>query len=242
MEILYQDEKIVAVSKPSGVISHKNEWTSASDIPALQMLRNKLKTHVYMVHRLDRATSGILLFAKSAELARWLKGFFDQGKIQKTYHALVRGWVSEDVRVDHRIAGKDSVSIVEPLSHLKLPIHVGRYEEARYSFVRLTPITGRTHQLRKHMVHLKRPIIGDKVYGDRHHNRMFKENFAIDRLWLFSTSVRIDGYFEKVKNKDLHINCTIPYRCRRFLTKQSFFITEQIKGKNTSLRKPDHAN
>ena len=237
MNVLYQDEKIIAVCKPSGVVSHANEWTKEYEKPALQQARDIVGKHVYMIHRLDRPTSGILLFGKTPEAARFVKNLFDVHHIEKTYHALVRGFLSENQLIDHPVNGKQSISLLEPLCHLTLDIPVGKYAQARYTFARLKPKTGRMHQLRKHMVHLRNPIVGDTVYGDRHHNKMFKQTLGFNRLWLFATSIKLRDYYEYEKNgsKDLEIHCPITHKCRRFLMKNNTFVADSMPSQSSML-------
>lgn len=118
MKILYQDENILAVEKVSGLITHRNEWSAQGEPAALQIARDLISTKVYPVHRLDRSTSGVLLFTKSSESARSVKELFDSGHVQKTYIALVRGWLKETVKVDRQVDGKDALSLFEPIAHL----------------------------------------------------------------------------------------------------------------------------
>jgi tRNA pseudouridine65 synthase len=236
MNIIYQDNRIVVINKPSGMICHRNEWTRSHEVPAMQLTRNTVKQQVYTIHRIDRSTSGILVFAKDKKTASLLQSLFAENKIKKTYHALVRGWVNQDSVVTKKLDDKECESSVEVISHLLLNYPVGRYDQARYSLVRLKPKTGRNHQLRRHLVHLRHPIVGDRVRGDRDHNQFFKEALGFDRLWLFATSIVIPDFLSvNGVKRDLNITCPIASKCKKFLLKQAFTIPEMAANKNSDL-------
>ena len=212
MKILYQDEHIVAVHKPAGLLVHRTDIARGqTDEFALQQVAELTNSYVYPLHRLDRPTNGVLLFAFDEDSTRALKADFTEHRIHKTYEALVRGWLTEDQTIDYplkkvifdrrkkrkqtadkvEIEKQSAVTELIPLSRYELPIPVGRYETARYTLVELRPKTGRTHQLRRHMAHLRHPIIGDKRYGDRDHNRMFASKYECERLFLTAVSLEI---------------------------------------------------
>ena len=211
MQILYQDDQIVAVHKPAGLLVHRTDIAHGqTDEFALQQVAELTGKYVYPLHRLDRPTAGVLLFAFDEDSTRQLKADFTEQRIQKTYQAVVRGWMTDEQLLDYplkkvlfdrrkkkklkekelEIERQEAVTHIRPIATTELPIPVGRYETARYTLVELQPKTGRTHQLRRHLAHLRHPIIGDKRYGDRDHNRMFVEQFDCDRLFL--TAVRLE--------------------------------------------------
>ena len=211
MQILYQDDQIVAVHKPAGLLVHRTDIAHGqTDEFALQQVAELTGKYVYPLHRLDRPTAGVLLFAFDEDSTRQLKADFTEQRIQKTYQAVVRGWMTDEQLLDYplkkvlfdrrkkkklkekelEIERQEAVTHIRPIATTELPIPVGRYETARYTLVELQPKTGRTHQLRRHLAHLRHPIIGDKRYGDRDHNRMLVEQFDCDRLFL--TAVRLE--------------------------------------------------
>ncbi len=211
MRILYQDEALVAVHKPAGLLVHRTDIAHGqTDEFALQQVAELTGKYVYPLHRIDRPTNGILLFAFTEEATRALKDDFTERRIQKTYQALVRGWLDEEQTLDYplkkvlfdkrkkkklkaaeiEIEKQDAITHIRPLAQCELNIPVGRYETARYTLVELQPKTGRTHQLRRHLAHLRHPILGDRRYGDRYHNRMLEERFNSRRLFL--TAIRLD--------------------------------------------------
>jgi tRNA pseudouridine65 synthase len=189
MQVLRREERWIAVDKPAGLVVHRGERTR-HEPAALQLVRDLVGRHVYPVHRLDRATSGVLLLALDPETARWLGAAFAERRVQKRYVAIVRGWVAERGVIDSPLleegapAPAQAITAFARLSCFEVPVPVGRYATGRYSLVEAFPHTGRMHQLRRHFAHLHHPIVGDVRYGDGRHNRMFRDRFGVHRLLL----------------------------------------------------------
>jgi tRNA pseudouridine65 synthase len=206
LPIVYQDEYFVAVHKPSGLLVHRTALDFHERRFALQMLREQLGQRVYPVHRLDKGTSGLLLFGLSPEAGRCLSALFETRQVQKTYWAVVRGHPPESGEIDHPLVKRlDDVEWVgeamalgpQPaltryrrLATAELPYAVDRYPSSRYALLELEPLTGRRHQLRRHLKHIAHPIIGDATYGKGRHNRLFQELFDCRRLLLASVALR----------------------------------------------------
>lgn len=207
LEVIYQDEYIVAINKPSNLLVHRS-WIDKDETRfAIQMLRDQIGQYVYPVHRLDKPTSGVLLFALSKEMARALSEQMQEGRFKKEYLAIVRGYTDEGAEIDYALkevldkmtdakARKDkeaqeAITFYEKLAQIELPYPVGRYDTTRYSFVRLKPQTGRKHQLRRHMKHILHPIVGDTKYGRGEHNRFFREQFDCHRLLLHASQLKL---------------------------------------------------
>lgn len=204
-DILYQDDYIIAINKPSGWLVHRSWLDKNEKVVVMQTLRDQIGQHVFPVHRLDRPTSGVLLFALSSEIAKQLALQFANRQPQKTYHAIVRGLINQAGHIDYplveeldKIADKFTTQVkpaqaaitdYKPISSIEIPVAVGKYATARYSFIELQPHTGRKHQLRRHMKHIFHPIIGDSRHGDLHQNRAFADYFAIKRLMLHASSL-----------------------------------------------------
>lgn len=199
LDILYQDEYVVAINKPSGLLVHRSWLDTHATEFAVQKLRDQIGQHVYPVHRLDRPTSGVLLFVLDKDSARHLMQQFVEHTTDKRYVAVVRGHLDEglldyplkfqydkiaDKKADKTKPPQEAVTQYRCLAQTELPIAVGPYEASRYSLMELIPKTGRKHQLRRHMKHLRHPIVGDTSHGDGKHNTMFRENFDIHRLLL----------------------------------------------------------
>jgi tRNA pseudouridine65 synthase len=204
LPILYRDEHLVAVHKPVGLLVHRSAIDAHESHFLLQMLRDQIGAAVYPVHRLDKATSGIVLFALHSEAARRLSAALCDAEAEKIYLAIVRGWAPLDVGVDHPLRDqldrlshrrvirlRDALTDIRCLARIEIDVAVGRYSTARYSLVACRPRTGRRHQIRRHLKHLRHPIIGDANYGDGAHNRFFRESLGVHRLLLAATDLRI---------------------------------------------------
>jgi tRNA pseudouridine65 synthase len=201
---LYRDQHLLAVHKPAGLLVHRSPIDRHETEFALQYARALNDGgHVYPVHRLDRPTSGVLLFARDPATARALGQAMMAGQVQKTYLALVRGWAPEQGVVDHplreepedrRLKGqeqpvREALTLFRRLATTEIPVAIERYPSSRYSLVELSPRTGRKHQLRRHMKHINHPIIGDANHGRGRHNRYFAERFGQGRLMLAAVSL-----------------------------------------------------
>lgn len=198
LPILYLDEHLVAIHKPPGLLMHRSP-ISRDRVYVLQTLRDQLGQHVYPVHRLDRATSGVLVFALDPESARQMTQQFERRSVDKRYLALARGWIDEQGLIDHPVADDQGNQAPQPaqstyrrLARVELPIHVDRYPSSRYSLAEVRPLTGRHHQIRKHFKHISHHLIGDTTHGNGRHNRFFRERFNIHRLMLTASRLEID--------------------------------------------------
>lgn len=207
LEIIYQDEHLVAINKPAGWLVHRSWLDRKEKVVVMQTLRDQIGQHVYTVHRLDRPTSGVLLLALSSDVARLLSKQFEQHRLRKIYHAVVRGYVTDNGVIDYalteeadKIADKhasldktpqSAVSHYRALAQVEMPIAVGRYPTARYSLLELMPQTGRKHQLRRHMSHIRHPIIGDSAHGDLRQNRGVGTHFSCNRLMLHASQLNL---------------------------------------------------
>ncbi|MCL9782775.1 tRNA pseudouridine(65) synthase TruC [Vibrio sp. S4M6] len=203
LEIIYQDEYLVAVNKPAGMLVHRSWLDKHETVFVMQTLRDQIGQHVFPLHRLDRPTSGVLVFALSSEVAAQVMPMFAEHDMEKTYHAIVRGWIeTEDVldyplkveldKIADKFAKEDkeaqsAITAYKPLASVELPYSTGKFDTSRYCLMELKPKTGRKHQLRRHMHHLSHPIIGDTTHGDGKHNRLFRDKFNAHRLMLHAS-------------------------------------------------------
>lgn len=205
--ILYEDDLFVAINKPSGILVHRT-GISEDKVFVLQLLRDQLGgARIFTTHRIDRGTSGVLIFAKNQEAARHLGEQFMGKTINKKYWALVRGWLLEPATIDYALADKDSgKGHLEAITHytslgtseIDAPIGL-RYPTARFSLVEAMPETGRRHQIRKHFAHINHPIIGDVRHGDVKQNKYFRDVFNMRRMMLHAASLS----FEHPENQTL---------------------------------------
>jgi len=184
---------------------HKTSITEDKQF-VLQLLRDQIRTKLYPIHRLDRGTTGVLIFAKSKEAASQLGQQFQKHIIGKQYLAIVRGFIEEQFwTVDYALAKetwlekKVAITHFEQLAKVEIPVAIGRYETARYTFVKAMPETGRRHQIRRHLSHLRHPVIGDKRHGDVKHNTHWREQFGIGRMLLHAQSLQFVHPFEQLR-------------------------------------------
>lgn len=200
LPILYRDPHLIAIHKPAGLLVHRSPVDRQETRFAVQLLRDQIGQWVYPAHRLDRGTSGVLLFALDSAVARELGRQFEAQTVHKTYVAVVRGHPEETGVIDHPLsrqfddqewqgqhmshAPQPALTRYRRLATVELPLAVDRYPSSRYALVELQPATGRQHQLRRHLKHIAHPIIGDATYGKGRHNRFFAEHFGCRRLLL----------------------------------------------------------
>jgi len=215
LEILYQDEYLVAINKPSGLLVHKSPIDKHETQFALQMLRDQIGQYVYPIHRLDKPTSGVLLFALDAQMAQTMSLLFRSSQVDKEYLAVVRGFTEDTSLIDYPLKQmldtkeqkkqgitketQEAKTEYTRLATVELPFSVSRYPVARYSLVKLLPRTGRKHQLRRHMKHIFHPIIGDTKHGRGEHNTLFREKYACHRLLLHAYRISFNHPIYKEK-------------------------------------------
>ena len=185
LSILHRDEILLAVDKPSGLAVHRG--AARDRVVALQLVRDQVGRHVHAVHRLDRATSGVLLFALDPGTARRMQERFEAGGVEKRYLALVRGIPPEEGVIDHPVPRDEDGPRVPAATEFR---RLAVFE--RYALVEARPLTGRRHQIRRHFKHLSHPLIGDVRYGKGEHNRLFRERFGLHRLALHALELAFD--------------------------------------------------
>lgn len=208
LDILYRDDHLVAINKPAGLLVHRSGIDRHETRFAVQLLRDQIGRRVHPLHRLDKGTSGVLLFALDNVSARQVGGQLERNDVRKQYLAVVRGWPPQAGVIDHPLsrrfddhgrkfpAGSElpalpAVTEYRRLGVAEVPEAVDRYPTSRYALVELTPRSGRQHQLRRHMKHIAHPIIGDATWGKGVHNRFFQQRFSCGRLLLASTRIEL---------------------------------------------------
>jgi tRNA pseudouridine65 synthase len=207
LKIIYQDDDLVIIDKPSGLMVHRSKMAHGVKEFALQLLRDQIGQKVYPVHRLDRPTSGILVFALSEHVLAETSRLFAECDVHKSYQCVVRGFTGRGI-IDHPLSdpvddrrllrqgvtheAKEAVSEYRTLAHYEVPWSTGKFPTTRYSLVEVYPKTGRRHQIRKHMDHIAHPIIGDTRYGQGVHNRLFREKLDSHRLLLAATGLTMN--------------------------------------------------
>lgn len=207
LPILYQDEHLVAINKPHNLLVHRSSIAADESVFALQLLRNQLNCWVSPCHRLDRKTSGVLLFALNAKIDVAIKAQFENHAVRKKYLALVRGYLPESGMTDRPLEREkggfqDAVTHYRCLQQVELDIEVSRYPKSRYSLAEITPETGRMHQIRRHFAQLRHYLIGDKTYGECKHNKMFETKFGLNTMLLHASEL---SFIHPVSGENMQI-------------------------------------
>jgi tRNA pseudouridine65 synthase len=186
LPVLYRDQELLIVDKPAGLLVHRG-WGTDADT-ALARARRIAGSWVYPAHRLDRATSGVLVFALDPDTASQLGAAFREHAPRKTYLALVRGRPLEQALIDSPVPRSENGERVPALTSYR---RLGVSSVERCSLLLVTPHTGRLHQIRRHMKHVSHPLIGDVRYGKGPINRHYREAFALHRLALHAASLAL---------------------------------------------------
>lgn len=218
LHILHLDEHLVAVHKPAGLLVHRTALARGECEFLLQRLRDQLGRRVYPVHRLDRPTSGVMLFALTPEIAKRLSEAFTERLVTKRYLAVVRGIGPVADRLEYplreedgsrpkaEMPAMDAVTEIRRLDSVELPVQVDRYPHSRYSLMEARPLTGRRHQIRRHLSQRGYPIIGDAKHGKGNHNRFFAERLDAPRLLLAATGL---VFAHPVTGQPLRLSCAL---------------------------------
>jgi tRNA pseudouridine65 synthase len=208
-DILYQDDHLVAIHKPYGYFVHKTSLDATSDKIIMKLLRDQLGRFVYPIHRLDRKTAGVLLFALDKETHAIMSKKFEDRHTDKKYIAICRGHMDVSGEIDYDLTtdeGKvqDAVTTYRTLQLAQVPIPHGKFTTSRYSLVEFTPITGRMHQIRKHASHIFHPIVADRPHGCNKQNKFFLENFQLNEMMLHAWKLSIEHPYDEGVVLNLH--------------------------------------
>jgi tRNA pseudouridine65 synthase len=205
LRVLHLDDHIVAIDKPAGLLVHPSRLDAHEERSALKLLRDQLGERLWPLHRLDKATSGVLVFARHADAARLWGQAFETGAVRKRYMALVRGWPPAAGDITHPLARDPELpSAGQPLlaSHTRYqrlarfdwPFSVdGRHASSRYALMAVEPLTGRRHQIRRHFKQIAHPLVGDTTHGKGAHNRAVAQWLGVTRLWLHAQRIEFTG-------------------------------------------------
>ena len=193
--ILYMDEHIVVVSKPAGLLVHKTKIAEEQVAFLVQYLRDQIGKKVYPAHRLDRKTSGVLVCAIDKEADAKLQANLRDVEAEKYYVCLVRGFLPDKGIIDSPLKkenGKlqEAKTLFAKLDQTTIDVYVSKYPQSRYSIGLVLPKSGRMHQIRRHMAHIRHYIIGDLKHGECKHNKMFKEKMELNNMLLHAWRIR----------------------------------------------------
>ena len=206
LEIIYETEDLIAINKPHGLLVHRSKIADDVKVFALQLVRDHVGHFVHPVHRLDRKTSGVLLFAKSREVNSEMKSLFREHHINKSYQALVRGYTPKSLTINYALTENDKTQEAETyfktLDHFEIALPFGKFQTSRYSLIEVKPTTGRFHQIRKHMKHIFHPILGDRPHGCNKQNKLWLDKFGLTKMMLHADQLE----FEYPTNNKVSIN------------------------------------
>ena len=204
LEIIYQDAYLVAINKPHDLLVHQSPIARNAEEFAVQLLRDQINQKVYPVHRLDRKTSGVLLFALDKDTNRAMVQQFTNKATEKKYWAIVRGFAPEVLTIDYALYREDGI-LQDAVTHIKtletaeIDLPFGKHLKSRYSLIEAEPETGRMHQIRKHMAHVLHPIIGDRPHGCNKQNKLWLEKFNMKTMLLHAHSLTFEHPVTKEK-------------------------------------------
>lgn len=211
LEIVYQDEHLIAINKPHGLLVHRSSIATDAKEFALQMLRDQVNRYVSPVHRLDRKTGGLLLFTFEKEVEIAMHKQFQEGLVKKKYKAIVRGYAPDSQDIDYPLVKEngmiqDAFTSFITLNRAELDIPLGKHPTSRYSLVEASPTTGRMHQLRKHFAHIFYPIIGDRKHGCNKQNKLFKEQWEMTTMLLHASELE---FTHPVTGEQIHLHAQL---------------------------------
>lgn len=219
LEIIYEDDYLIAINKPHGLLVHQSSIARDATEFALQLLRDQVGKHVSPVHRLDRKTSGILLFAfdKDTEIAMHQQ-FMNTQTIKK-YLAILRGFTPDAMDIDYPLAKEngtmqEAYTSFKTLQHTEIAIPFGKHSTSRYSLVEATPKTGRMHQLRRHFSHILHPIIGDRTHGCNKQNKFFLEQWNMSTMLLHASEL---SFTHPVTAAPVHLQASLHDEFKRVM-------------------------
>ncbi|MET4729404.1 tRNA pseudouridine65 synthase [Lysobacter enzymogenes] len=182
LPVLYADQALAIIDKPAGLMVHDSALARGETDFAADRLREQFGRPIFLVHRLDRATSGCLLLAFDRDTASALGKVLMSREVEKDYLAVCRGWPAQDAfEVDHDLDGGPGKPLKKPaqtrfavLAQTELALPSAGFATSRYALLRAQPLTGRFRQIRRHLKHLSHHLIGDTSHGDGRHNRSFR--------------------------------------------------------------------
>jgi tRNA pseudouridine65 synthase len=192
LDIIFRDAHLIAINKPHGLLVHRSSIAADADEFAIQLLRDQIGMKVNPVHRIDRKTGGILLFALDKATEIEMQQQFMENEVQKKYLAIVRGHTPDKEDIDYPLR-KENGTLQEAftsyttLQRAEIDVPFGGHDTSRYSLVEVTPATGRMHQIRKHLSHVFHPIIGDRTHGCNKQNKLFKEKWEMTTMLLHAS-------------------------------------------------------
>ncbi|WP_194973176.1 pseudouridine synthase [Aquiflexum lacus] len=216
LEILFEDDFYIGINKPAGLLVHKTNIANDEEtLFALQILRDQIGQKVYPLHRIDRPTSGVLVFAKSSEAASLLQPLFPTTEVEKFYLCIVRGYMEDKHGVINHPLKKKLIGELQEaqtsywsLAQSKIPFSSSpKYPTSRYSLLKVYPHTGRMHQIRRHMAHARHYVIGDSTHGDNKQNNFFRVQFGLENMLLHAWKLK---FTHPYSNQEINLQADLP--------------------------------
>jgi tRNA pseudouridine65 synthase len=198
LDLLYLDADLIALDKPAALAVHRSRLIGNDDDYVMDRLRLQVEGPLHAVHRLDRATSGVLLVARNASAAAEIGRQLMARTVDKAYLAVVRGWPAEQGEIDYPLSGSSLRGEAKPaltrwrrLATIEVPIAQGRYAQQRYALLEVSPETGRYRQIRRHFHHVSHHLLGDTSHGRGDHNRLIRQHYGVHRLMLHAWRIEV---------------------------------------------------
>lgn len=191
--ILHRTDRAVVVDKPPGLLVHNSQWAGPRETTLTELVRTQIGVDVVPVHRLDRGTSGVCVFAVDGAAARVLQEESTASTTSKSYLAIVRGHVKAAIDVEHPLDDDDVKGSERKEARSRIEPILQPSTIARLGMVRVTLWTGRRHQARRHCKHVSHPIVGDATHGKGPLNREMAARFGLTRLCLHAERVVVEG-------------------------------------------------
>ena len=211
LDIIYRDEYLIAINKPHGLLVHKSKYVGEADMFAVQLLRNQIGQYIWPCHRLDRKTSGVLLFSLDVETNSLVQQQFTNNEISKKYLSIVRGYTDDDGVIDYPLINEkgkqqEALTKYKTLKRAEIDVPFGKFNTSRYSLVEVYPQTGRMHQIRKHFAHIFHPIIADRTHGCNKQNRLFKERWNMITMTLHASDI---SFIHPITKSEVNIKASV---------------------------------
>ena len=212
LDILFEDNELLVVNKPPGLLMHASSIAKDVDENLVDLLKKQLGYSIFTIHRLDRKTSGAVIIGKRSEIASVLAKQFASRTIEKRYLAIVRGYLLEEVFLDYSLKNENgneqnAQTLFKPLKYAEIDIETAKYPTTRFTLVEAYPKTGRMHQIRRHLAHLRHYIVNDKPHGDCKLNNAFTRDFGYKTMMLHAKKVT---FIHPVSNEELIIKAPLP--------------------------------
>ena len=228
LPIVYRDDDYLAINKPAGLLVHRTPLARDATEFAVDMLQEQIDQKVYSLHRIDRKTSGVLLFGLHRPIAQASQELFAQQRIKKRYLAIVRGrfpaaMIHERELKDDNGHLKSAVTEFSCISQCQMDIATAKFPTSRYSLIEAKPRTGRFHQIRRHLNRLNHPILADRPHGCSEQNRLMLKHFQLNQMMLHAIEMK---FIHPLTNVPIEITAELPSEFIRMMKELNLSISD----------------